>query len=121
MAVGDAASGTGPVDDATTRLPGPVEDFVDFSLGIREALPPVDGLGLLGALGQVMGRPRNVARSSAALTVELARIGLGRTPVDYAPKDWRFANPAWTENPLFRRLGQSYLAWHEAMHGLIDD
>jgi polyhydroxyalkanoate synthase len=99
-----------------------VEDFVDLSLGIREALPPsVDGLGLLGALARVVARPRTVARKSAGLAVELARIGLGRVPVDYAPRDWRFANAAWSESPVFRRLGQSYLAWHEAMHELVDE
>lgn len=118
---GATGVGAGDRDDGAGRLPRTVEDFVDLSLGIREALPSVDGLGLLQALGQVVGRPRAVARGATALTVELARIGLGRVPVDYPAKDWRFANPAWTENPLFRRLGQSYLAWHDAMHRLVDE
>lgn len=99
----------------------PIEDFVDLSLGIREALPNVDSLGLLGALGKVFARPGNVAREVAGLGLELARIGLGRVPVDYPVKDWRFTNPAWTENPVFRRVGQSYLAWHDAMHRLVDE
>jgi polyhydroxyalkanoate synthase len=122
MAVGSAPSGDAAAgDEGAVRLPPPVEDFVDLSFGLREALPNVDGLGLLRALGRVVGRPRNVARGAAALTVELTRIGLGRVPVEYPAKDWRFANPAWTENPVFRRLGQSYLAWHDAMHRLIDE
>src|ERR1700709_2985 len=113
MAVGNVAGsmpadGTSAGPDGFARLPAVIEDFVDVSLGFREALPNVDGLGLLGALGRVFIRPRDVAREGGGLAAERTRGG-------------RFANPAGADTPLSRRLGQSYLAWHAAMHRLIDD
>ena len=38
-----------------------------------------------------------------------------------SPKDWRFENRAWKENPLFHRLGQAYLAWSRMALDLVDD
>ena len=45
---------------------------------------------------------------------ELARIWLGDSGNE-PPRDRRFADSAWSENPLFRRIRQSYVAWSEAL------
>ena len=41
---------------------------------------------------------------------ELANIWFGDTSMEL-PADSRFRDPAWEENPVFRRLRQSYVAW----------
>jgi polyhydroxyalkanoate synthase len=62
-----------------------------------------------------------VARVSAALAAEMARVAAGVSEVDAARGDWRFADPAWNENPAYRRLKQAYLAWSEAVMELAED
>ncbi len=34
--------------------------------------------------------------------------------------DKRFADPAWTQHPLYHRMMQTYLAWRTAMHDLVN-
>src|SRR5262249_54236407 len=36
-------------------------------------------------------------------------------------KDRRFADPAWTANPAYRALAQTYLAWGNALYQFIDE
>ena len=36
-------------------------------------------------------------------------------------RDWRFANRAWRDNPGFRRLAQTYLAWERTVEQVIAD
>jgi polyhydroxyalkanoate synthase len=40
-------------------------------------------------------------------------------PVETAPKDRRFADPAWSENPAFFMLLQGYLLWAQFVHDLV--
>ena len=76
-------------------------------------------------------RPRDgvrfgrVARSARAARERRprgrAREGLGWTlGVEPARGDWRFKDPTWRENPVYRRVGQSYLAASRALEGIID-
>ncbi len=83
----------------------------------------IDPLGFAGALAQVGTRTatRALPARAVGLGVELAKIAVGKSAVAPDPKDWRFTNRAWRENPAFRRLGQSYLAWAGATTGLVDD
>jgi polyhydroxyalkanoate synthase len=94
--------------------------------GADAAVAPLDLLLAAGALGPahrlapggagarfataLARRPHRVARRAAALASELARVGLGRSSLAAAPTDRRFTDPAWTSNPLLRRLLQAYLA-----------
>lgn len=55
-------------------------------------------------------RPRVVARQLALLTRDLASVATGRSGLVPAKGDKRWTDPAWTENPGYRRLQQSYLA-----------
>jgi polyhydroxyalkanoate synthase len=52
--------------------------------------------------------------------VELIRIAWGRSDVAPAKGDRRFADPAWTSNPVFRMIGQSYLASAQALGRVAD-
>src|SRR5580704_14742913 len=60
-----------------------------------------------------------VAREATRLSVELTRIAWGLSDVAPAKGDRRFADPAWTVNPVFRMIGQSYLASAQAMDRIV--
>jgi hypothetical protein len=68
--------------------------------------------GALGATVRVATQGRAVAEKEVGLAVEAVRIGVGRSAVAPAPNDWRFKHPAWSENPVYRRVAQLYLAGH---------
>ena len=55
------------------------------------------------------------------LTGQLARILVGSSDVAPDPKDWRFKDPAWSEHPIYRRIGQSYLAGCEFADEVLDN
>jgi polyhydroxyalkanoate synthase len=65
--------------------------------------------------------PAVVARKSAELTVELGEIALGRSDVAPEPGDRRFAHSAFSDNAVYKRLSQSYLAWRASVYDLIDE
>jgi polyhydroxyalkanoate synthase subunit PhaC len=84
---------------------------------------PVSPRGLLQAGGRVAAalaaRPTTVARRAAGLAAELATIGLGRSTV---PLDGRrYADGAWSEHPLLRRVAQVHTAAAATLCDLIDD
>jgi polyhydroxyalkanoate synthase subunit PhaC len=65
-------------------------------------------------------RPDRVARRAAGLAGGLARAaaGSGEGP---ARGDRRFADPAWSESPVFSRLVQGYLAAGRTLDGVLQD
>ena len=72
--------------------------------------------GLAAALGQGAA----VVGEATRLGVELIRIARGRSDVAPAKGDRRFTDPAWTSNPVFRMIGQSYLASAQALDRVVD-
>src|SRR5207302_890441 len=52
---------------------------------------------------------------------EAARVMAGWSDITAERGDWRFADPTWNENPVYRRLKQLYLAGVETLNGLVDD
>src|SRR5689334_287982 len=73
-------------------------------------------------LGASLARhPRTVGRRLAGLAGELGRVTVGRGELTPARGDRRFTDPAWGDNPVFRRLMQGYLAIGETLDGLIQD
>jgi poly(3-hydroxyalkanoate) synthetase len=67
------------------------------------------------------GRPLTVASRGAGLAAELARIGLGRSTLAPSPHDERYADPAWSDNPLLRRFVQAHIAAGAIASDLIAD
>lgn len=65
--------------------------------------------------------PRTVAGRVAGLARELGRVAVGDSEIAAPRGDRRFVDPAWTENPLFHRLMQAYLATGGTLDGLIRD
>lgn len=72
-------------------------------------------------LREVLQRPQRLAGELAALGSELAKIAVGVSEVAPEVGDKRFADAAWSDNPLYHRLMQTYLAWRSVMQGLIPD
>jgi polyhydroxyalkanoate synthase len=82
----------------------------------------VDPLGLTDASLKVGIRSAvgTLPRTVAGVGLELGKIAIGKSDVTPEPKDWRFKNPAWTKNPAFRRLSQSYLACTRASLDVVE-
>jgi polyhydroxyalkanoate synthase subunit PhaC len=85
---------------------------------LRRFLPGASGVRFAAALAR---RPGTVLGRFAGLGAELARVAVGRSEVEPHAKDRRFTEEAWARNPLFKRTLQGYLAWGDAMRGLVDD
>ena len=82
----------------------------------------VPGVGdAVGALVGAFGQGRVVARETARLGQELAKITVGRSEVAPARGDRRFSDPAWTANPLYHRVEQTYLASTKAIGGVVEE
>jgi polyhydroxyalkanoate synthase len=107
-------------DDTGDELSMPLDLLLAdaASSPLRRFLPGMSGVRFAAGLAR---HPRRVVRRTAGLGVELAKVGLGRSEVEPHAKDRRFSDEAWAGNPLFKRTLQGYLAWGEAMRGLVDD
>jgi polyhydroxyalkanoate synthase subunit PhaC len=84
----------------------------------RRFLPGASGVRFLGALAR---RPERVATRLGGLAGELGRVVVGASEVAPSSRDRRFADPAWTQNPVLRRIVQAYLAAGETVEGLVQD
>ena len=96
------------------------EEAAQARAGAEAVAIPSAG-SLVAGLARALGQGRSVARETAKLGVEVARIVGGRSKVAPRPADHRFADPAWTLNPLYRRLAQFYLAWGAGIVRLAND
>ena len=76
---------------------------------------------VLSAVAGTVTQGWAVAREAGRLARELLRISVGSSSVAPAKGDWRFADPTWTENPVYRRIGQAYLAFSGSMDRLVDE
>jgi polyhydroxyalkanoate synthase len=62
-----------------------------------------DTMSMLGSAARIATQLPNVARAGLQLAGDLLRVAAGSSDVQPARNDWRFANPTWAENPLYRR------------------
>ena len=94
-----------PPEDATEAVMGLDMLLVDAARGpLRRMIPPA---GTTLRFGSALARqPGTVAKRAAELARELAAIAAGRSELAPGRKDKRFADPAWTGNPLLRRAMQ---------------
>jgi polyhydroxyalkanoate synthase len=79
----------------------------------------LDPLQMGTALADLMD-PAALAREAPRLAGELFKVALGISEVEFGQKDARFADPAWRENPVYRLVGQSYLAWEQSMGRIVE-
>jgi polyhydroxyalkanoate synthase len=92
--------------------------LVDAALGTRRFLPDASTAKLAGRL---LLRPGTTGRRLGGLAAEVARAAAGRSTVGPGKRDRRFTDPAWTANPVLRRLVQTYLAAAQTAGQLVTD
>jgi polyhydroxyalkanoate synthase len=100
--------------DATIMTAGAAE-----SVDGGEAVGIPSLTGAVGGLAAALSQGTTVAREATRLGLELTRIAWGRSDVAPAKGDRRFTDPAWTSNPVFRMIQQSYLASAGAMDRIV--
>jgi polyhydroxyalkanoate synthase subunit PhaC len=86
--------------------------------GLPDVLPGTEVVRWLGALAR---RPSTTANRLVSLGSELGRIVTGTSAIAASGRDRRFADEAWTRNPVLRRCLQAYLATSEKALQLVDD
>ena len=91
--------------------------LTDAALGVWHRLRPDSSL--LRLAGELARRPGLLGRQTAQLGTELGRIAAGRSSVAADPRDRRFADPAWKDNPVLRRSVQAYLAAARTAEALV--
>jgi len=109
-----------PVPDDVANQAAPLDALlVDAALGpLRRFVPNASTARFAVGLAR---HPRTTGSRLRDLVAELARVGTGSSNVAPSPRDRRFADPAWAENPLLRRLVQAYLAAEETTGQLVGD
>ena len=104
----DATSGAGPADQV---------EGVALSSGLG-----ADRRSLARAWGQVVAQaweqPRLLWETGQKLQAEMLGIWFGNRDAE-PPADKRFADAAWSEDPWFKRVRQSYVAWTDALDGWL--
>ncbi len=76
---------------------------------------------LLKGVGKAFMQPGPVTREVGKLVTNVAKVVRGTEEFRPAPKDKRFADPAWSDNPIYRRWSQAYVALGQGLSGLVDE
>ena len=72
-------------------------------------------------LTQAIKQPLHSVKHVAHFGVELKNVMFGKSALVPESDDRRFHDPAWSQNPLYKRYLQTYLAWRKELHAWIDD
>lgn len=72
-------------------------------------------------LSQALRQPFHSVKHVAHFGLELKNVLLGKSSLLPESDDRRFADPAWSQNPLYRRYLQTYLAWRKELHDWIGE
>ena len=70
-------------------------------------------------IDQLARHPRTLGEVCQYLAMEMTAINLGLSSIE-PQQDRRFSDPAWKENPFFKRIGQYYVAWGKALDLWLD-
>nr|WP_298142047.1 class II poly(R)-hydroxyalkanoic acid synthase [uncultured Pseudomonas sp.] len=93
------------------------------TLGVNPVIG-IRGRDLLTAarlvLRQAIKQPFHSAKHAAHFGIELKNVLLGQSELQPEPGDRRFADPAWSQNPLYRRYLQTYLSWRKELHDWVE-
>jgi polyhydroxyalkanoate synthase len=105
---------------ATGVVPSPA-----VFINAQSAIAGLRGRDLLPTLRSVaahgLRNPLHSAKHALKLGGQLGRVLLGETLHPTNPQDSRFADPAWSLNPFYRRSLQAYLAWQKQVKSWIDE
>jgi polyhydroxyalkanoate synthase subunit PhaC len=85
-------------------------------------LQPKQLIGTLVELGRFLAsRPDSVMSRMGALVIDLTQIALGNSEIAPQAGDKRFADPAFAQHPIYKRLMQTYLAWRSSLLDLVEE
>ncbi len=115
-----AHQATGAIDDSTADGAGAL-DLVLTGAALnqfRRFRPGRETVHLAGQLGR---RPRKLAMRWSDLLREYGRIAVGASALAPTKGDRRFGEPAWTSNPVLRRVLQAYLATAQTAESVVTD
>jgi polyhydroxyalkanoate synthase len=70
--------------------------------------------------GAALSNPDQLYNWFSSLAQETAKALAGGSDIAPEPADKRFVDPAWAENPIFKRMMQGYLVFRKAMNELPD-
>ena len=71
-------------------------------------------------LTQAIRQPLHSAKHVAHFGVELKNVLFGKSELQPESGDRRFVDPAWSQNPLYKRYLQTYLAWRKELHDWVE-
>lgn len=101
------------------RVPTSAADVATAAVGGGEALTPLSLGEMMNTAGSV--RAASLARETARLYGDWLKIMWGTSEREVSPKDWRFADTTWRDNPMYRRLAQGYLAFCDAVDRVVSE
>lgn len=93
--------------------------LTDSALGVGRRMVPNSSWFRLGK--SLAAKPFEVGARVQEMATEMTRVVGGNSTVGPNKSDKRFSDPAWSGNPVLRRIMQSYLAWSDTVHGLLTD
>ncbi len=91
----------------------------DATLGTVRRFRP--DASMMRYAARLASRPGTVALRAGKLAADLAGIAAGSSAIAPDRRDRRFADPAWSENPLLKRAVQTYLAVGKTAEDLLAD
>ncbi|MEI2728280.1 MAG: alpha/beta fold hydrolase [Candidatus Nanopelagicales bacterium] len=93
--------------------------LTEAALGVGYHFRPRTATVRMGA--KLATKPHKVAKRTAELANELTMVALGKSQATPPRGDRRFAAQAWQENPVLKRVLQSYLAAGKTAADLLED
>lgn len=97
----------------------------ETTLAMNPLMGGINRQELLGAVAMMlrstMTNPLSTAKAAGRIAKENADILLGKSDRKANPKDRRFKDPAWENNPFYRRGMQTYLATQEHLNEWVAD
>jgi polyhydroxyalkanoate synthase len=107
---------TGAAEEPESTLGEAALDAINAGLAVGR----IGTVQAAAALAEALARTSDGVGRARHLLGELAEVAAGKQVVTPARGDGRFADPAWRENPVYRRLGQAYLAASNAITDAVD-
>jgi len=95
------------------------------SMNVQNAITGLRGRDLISTLRQVgrigLRNPLHTAHHLLSLGGQLGRVLIGDSAYQPHPRDARFSDPTWSQNPFYRRGLQAYLAWQKQTRLWIEE
>lgn len=95
-----------------------LEAAADSALG-GELIATLDPLLMWESLTRTVS-PGSLARTTASLASRIPQILLGVQDAQLPGRDFRFADPAFSDNLIYKRLAAAYALWESEMMALVE-